>query len=88
VELVHEVLEPRPVAVRALEHDAAALEQALQHELDLEPAFLVLLDTQRQVLEIDEHGDRLLFAQGRFGRHRQFLEWATRIVRANMGTAS
>ena len=31
----------RPVAVGALEHDAAALEQALQHELDLEPALLV-----------------------------------------------
>jgi hypothetical protein len=46
VELAHEVLEAAPIAVRPLEHDPAALEQALEHEIDLETAFLVLLDAE------------------------------------------
>ena len=62
VELAHEVLVMAPVAIGALEDDAARLEQPLEHELDLEPALLVLLDAEREVLEIDEHGGRQLAA--------------------------
>jgi len=63
VELAHEVLEARPVAVGALEHDSAPLEQALQYELDLEAAFLVLLDTEGEVLEVAEYRRRELTAK-------------------------
>ena len=37
-------------------------EQALQYEVDLEPALLVLLDAEREVLEVDEHRGRELVA--------------------------
>src|SRR5690606_29049426 len=60
VELSHELLEAVPIAVRALEDDAAALEQALHHGIHLKAAFVALLGAEREVLEIDEHGDRRL----------------------------
>ena len=70
VELRMKSLEARPIAIRALEDDAAAFEQPLQHELDLEPTLLVLLDAEREVLEIDEDGSDQLATNGRVGRHR------------------
>ena len=73
VELAHEVLETGPVAVRALEYDAAAFEQPIQHELDFELAFLVLLHAEREVLEIDEYGGRELLADDWIG-HGGHLE--------------
>src|SRR5690606_38546329 len=52
----------------------AALEQALQHELDLETAFLVLLDAERKVLEVDEYGGRQLAAPHGVSAHGRHLE--------------
>jgi hypothetical protein len=60
VELAHEVLEPAPVAISALEDDTAALQQSLEHQLDVETAFLVLLGSEREILEVDEHRGRHL----------------------------
>ena len=58
------------------------IDQALQDAPNVEAAVTVV-EAEREVLEIDEHGDRLLVTEGRLGGHRRFLWWAPRIVRAN-----
>jgi hypothetical protein len=60
MEFARESLKPAPIAISALENDAAPLEQAFEHEVELKPASESLLGAEREVLKIDEDGDRAL----------------------------
>ncbi len=73
VEFLHELPVARPVAVGALGDDASLLEQPLQDELDVEPAALQVLGAEREVLEVDEHGERQLPAVDRILCHRRMV---------------
>src|SRR3546814_8475494 len=57
--LVHrrlELLVARPVAVGLLDHDVALQQQALEHPADVEGRVLGVLDAERHILEVAEHG--------------------------------
>ena len=69
VKLAHRAPVLSPVAVGALEHDAAFLEEALEHQIDAELSVLHLARTEREVLVVDEYGDQ------RFGRHGGSMGW-------------
>src|SRR3546814_19153352 len=57
--LVHrrlELLVARPVAVGLLDHDVALQQQALEHPADVEGGVLGVLDAERHIPEVAEHG--------------------------------
>ena len=67
VEVGHVLAVAAPVAVGALVDDAPLLEQALQHEFDLEAAVLRVANPERQVLVVDEDGDQGLVGHATSG---------------------
>src|SRR6185503_4341506 len=68
-ELAHGIAVVAPVAVRALVDDPALLEQAAQHELDLERSLAHPAHADREVLVVDEDGDQRLAVGLPFSRH-------------------
>ncbi len=58
VELAYRPAVVAPVAVRALENDAALLQQPLQNELDLKLLAPHVTNTESEILEIHENGDK------------------------------
>ena len=67
VEIAQGVPVPAPVAVGALVDDPPLLEQAPQHEIDLEVALAHAAHADREVLVVHEDGDQRFFGHGRGG---------------------
>src|SRR5690606_7380377 len=74
VDLAGEVLEAAPVAVGSLDHHPAPLEQPLHHQAHVEAALVALLGTEREVLEVDEHGNRQLEPLRQVGHAKSFRD--------------